>query len=316
MNISLRRVGRLCAVIAALAAVPGQAGAQSPASTSNEQRLQEARTRYERGLKLFDDNAYDAARSEFERAYELAPSYRILYNIGLVRARQLDFVGAIQKFEQYLRDGKNEVSEERRKQVLEEMEKLRGRVGTLNIVTNVGEVDVLIDDKPAGKSTMPIQVNSGERRVTANKPGFMTVTKVIDVAGSDRTNVHMTMVEVPTRTIIIGESSRRVPWVGWAATGVLAAGAGVFGYLAANKSSSLDDAKDVPNQSHTRLEDEWTQMRTYSVTSDVLAIGAVVAGGVSLYYTIKWAGEGKGANDPPAAKLGVGPTGAQLQVSF
>lgn len=313
MKTSLLRFGRLGAVVAALAATTGPAGAQSPAS--NEQRLQEARTRYERGLKLFDDNAYDAARSELERAYELAPSYRILYNIGFVRARQLDFVGAIQKFEQYLRDGKSEVSEERRKQVLEEIEKLRARVGTLNVVTNVGEVDVLVDDKPAGKSTQPIQVNSGERRVTASKPGFMTVTKVIDVAGADRINVQMTMAEVPTRTIIIGESSRRVPWVGWAATGVLAAGAGVFGYLAANKSSSLDDAKDVPNQSYSTLENEWKTMRTYSVTSDVLAIGAVVAGGASLYYTIKWAGEGKGAGEP-AAKLGVGPTGAQLRVSF
>src|SRR5690606_16554980 len=52
------------------------------AEKPSQENMREARTRYDRGTKLYHDGAYEQALIEFERAYELAPAYRILYNIG------------------------------------------------------------------------------------------------------------------------------------------------------------------------------------------------------------------------------------------
>ncbi|MEO7096362.1 MAG: hypothetical protein ABI175_24095, partial [Polyangiales bacterium] len=37
----------------------------------------EAKTRYDKGVKLYGEGAYEAALVEFQRAYDLNPSYKI-----------------------------------------------------------------------------------------------------------------------------------------------------------------------------------------------------------------------------------------------
>ena len=46
----------------------------------------EARERFGRGLRLFNDGDNAGALAEFERAYALSPHPSVLYNIGLVNA--------------------------------------------------------------------------------------------------------------------------------------------------------------------------------------------------------------------------------------
>src|SRR4026208_2260108 len=83
----LRSRSMIAVLTAAAFVVPASGLAQSPPSEEpRASKTDEARARYERGLKLYSDGAYDAARSEFERAYAIAPTYKVLYNIGLVHA--------------------------------------------------------------------------------------------------------------------------------------------------------------------------------------------------------------------------------------
>src|SRR5688572_24519815 len=102
---------------------PGSALAQAegaPAAegaSDSDQKLTEAKSRYKAGLTLYDDGAFDAARVQFERAYELAPSYRILYNIGLVYKQLNEFVGSLKALEKYLTEADDEVPPERREEV-------------------------------------------------------------------------------------------------------------------------------------------------------------------------------------------------------
>ena len=78
--------------------------AAEPAPEASEQR-KEVEARYKRALELFNDGSYDAARLELKRAYELAPTYRILYNIALVNVELNDYAGALDAFERYLSEG-------------------------------------------------------------------------------------------------------------------------------------------------------------------------------------------------------------------
>src|SRR5438105_150249 len=63
----------------ALAQAP--APAPAPAAAANPD---EAAMRFKRGLELYEEQDFPNALIEFRRAYELQPSYKILYNLGQV----------------------------------------------------------------------------------------------------------------------------------------------------------------------------------------------------------------------------------------
>ncbi|HEU4533264.1 MAG TPA: PEGA domain-containing protein [Polyangiaceae bacterium] len=290
---------------------PLSAAAQSPRPEPSERQIADARSHYERGLALYDEGANDAALVEFEKAYELAPSYKIRYNIGLVYKHLADYAGALRHFELYLSEGGAAINEARRKEVERNVAELRARVGTVSVSTNVAGAEVFVDDVSVGKAPLdkPLTVNPGRRKFSATAPGRTPAVRVISVAGSVGTSVSLELAE--TRTVVLVEKSqRRVPWVGWGATALLAIGAGTTGYLAVRSASDLRDARDAPNADDANLDSKGSKVRTFGAIADVCTIGAVVAGGVSLYYTIKW-GKDSSKEAPPGA---TGPRASSLRV--
>src|SRR5689334_10179045 len=80
----------LSVLAAAALAVPSASAQQQPSPKA----LAEARQRYDKGKQLYSEGAFDAALAELQRSYELAPSYKILYNIALVQRARNDFAGS------------------------------------------------------------------------------------------------------------------------------------------------------------------------------------------------------------------------------
>ena len=64
----------------------------------------EARTRFDRGLRLFDEGDSAGALAEFKRAHELVPNQLVLFNIGLVYAALARPVEATDALDRVLRD--------------------------------------------------------------------------------------------------------------------------------------------------------------------------------------------------------------------
>ncbi len=202
----------------------------TPTPRADDNKLADAKSHYDRGLQLYDEGAYDGARVEFERAYALAPTYRILYNIGLVQKQQSDFAGALKNFEAYLEEGGSQVPDARRTELVKEIAALKARTGTLSIGANVTDADVFVDDVPVGKTPLKqtVRVNPGRRKITATKQGRLPDTKIIEIAGSDQKTIVLDLAEA--RTVVVMEKPpRRGPWLGWVATGALAVGAGGTG---------------------------------------------------------------------------------------
>lgn len=86
------------------------AHAQTDAKPSDAAR-EEASGHFQRGVELFQEGAFRAALVEFERAYGIAPDYRLLYNIGQVKLQLQDYLGATQSYERYLEEGGSEIPE-------------------------------------------------------------------------------------------------------------------------------------------------------------------------------------------------------------
>src|SRR5689334_22666620 len=84
-------------------ATPGATPATPPPVTpktgsDSADPVDRARVHYERGLQLFNEENYEAALFEFERAYELAPSYKILYNMARIQRQQNNYAAALRSY--------------------------------------------------------------------------------------------------------------------------------------------------------------------------------------------------------------------------
>jgi hypothetical protein len=258
----------------------------APTKTPTAQEMSEARRRYDRALELSDEGNYDEALLELQRAYALAPTYRLLYNLGVVSVAVHDYVKAIDYFNRYLIEGGTEIDAARATEVQTQIERLRARTASVKITVSIPNADVSIDDVPIGKSPIggPVTVNSGRHRVSASLPGYFPATQVVELAGNDNKAIALTLVQA---TVAAEKPSKPIPWLAWGITAALGAGAVVTGVLALNSESNYDSKVGTLGVSGSDVDSSYRTMRGFSVTCDVLLVATVVAAGVSVYLTVK-----------------------------
>lgn len=313
-------------LLAALLAQPIAAFADKPAPT--EPQKAEARARYERGLKLYDQGAYEPALVEMRRAYELHPTYKILYNIGLIHKQLNDHAAALDAFNGYLAEGGKKIDPKRHAEVEKYVSELKPLVATLEIMVDLPGAEITVDDAVVGTSPMTttVTVNAGKRKVTAKIAGKPAATRVVTVAGSDALTVKLELDEPKTTATTTtttnnttkapsekapapGEPTRQLPWLWYGVTGALAVGAGTMGFLALRSSGDLSDKRSAPNTSRDDLDSASSRTKTFALVTDVLLVSTIAAAGLSLYLTIN-------APKTMPVTVGISPTGFALAGSF
>jgi hypothetical protein len=179
----------LAVALAALAAASTPARAQKPparAGSAETTKLDEAQRRFQRGVELYKEGDFAGALVEFKRAYDLVPTYKILYNLGQVSYQRHDYAGAVRYFRQYLGDADDAITPERQKEVATEVNRLSSRVGSLEIQAFDDGADVLVDDMLMGTTpTELLIVNGGRRKVDLVARGGEHATRMVDVAGGE-----------------------------------------------------------------------------------------------------------------------------------
>jgi len=319
-HLNRRRWGLTAAIFlgstSAVAQPPSTATPPPPASASppSAAGIADAQARFRRALELHEEGNLDAARTELRRAYETAPNYKVLFNLAQVEFELLDYPAALATFEKYLNEGGDRIPKERRAQVQKDIEKLRGRLGTIEIAVNVAGARVTVDDVPVGTTPLlvPVLVSAGRRRITVSRAGFAAETKVVDVAGGDRTATSFELTDtarvvasvpatppsasegtatVPTQPVELpeptpGKDARSVPWVGWAATALLAGGAGITGALALQRSERLSSDRTRYGVDPSELDRLQKEATIFAVASDICIGSAAFAGMLSLYLTL------------------------------
>jgi hypothetical protein len=305
-----------------------EAAPSGEAPVSDEVR-KEASARFRRGVELFQEGAFRAALVEFQRAYDIAPDFRLLYNIGQAQVQVQDYLGANQSYERYLTDGGGEVDPARREEVEMALTALRERVARLIIRVDRDGADVFVDDLRVGTSPMPgtVAVNLGRHRVYARMADGAAGEKVIDVAGGDLLEVDLAIVETPVTTPVAGVSGptepsmapmRRGAIVALSVGGACLLGAVVTGVMTRGKSSELDDALDVKppdgEANAKKIADLRSSADTLALTTDILA-GAAIALGVA--GTVLWFMDDSRDADEAAAKskIDVGISARTITVS-
>ncbi len=176
----------LVALLAAALVVTGLAAGPAAAQPSpSPEAVAEARERYERGLQLFEEERLDAALAEFRRAFELAPSPPVLFNLGRIHALRGDAVEAVRAFVRYLAEGGASIRPRERAEIEAEIERQRARIATVRVETGLDGAVVTVDGVDAATTPLidPLRVNSGEHVIGLRAPGYAAETRRVTLAG-------------------------------------------------------------------------------------------------------------------------------------
>ncbi len=287
-----------------------------------------------------------AALVELVRANELAPTFRILYSIALVQLRLSDYAGAKDSFEHYLAGGGSEISGARKTEVDAQLVDLATRVAAVDVTVNEADATVLVDDIAVGQSPLArtLFLNPGFHKIGASKQGFSGRAKqLVAPAGGQRSaGRHRPLAAVaPIASAATpatespgspeGPAAASAPsasalpvaepppsgaagpplWIGWAATGALVVGAAVTGIAALDQSSKVTSEINQEPATLDQISAAHDRTVALALTSDILSGAAIVAGAVSLYFTLR-----QPRAPAPSARLTLGPGGAGLAGTF
>jgi hypothetical protein len=180
---------RLASVVLALGGVPAIARAQA---APGGDAVAQARRHFGRGVKLYEEDDFRAALIEFVRAYELAPNWAVLYNVGQAYYQLRDYAGALVTLEKYVREGGGQIAQDRKEQVDLELQELRGRVARVTVIPSVAGASVTLDETPLDRAAVQgLLVSAGRHTLAASKRGYVGATRVVDVAGGDQIEVRL-----------------------------------------------------------------------------------------------------------------------------
>ena len=290
--------------------------------------LDQAKSHLRTGAERYDAGDYSGALVEFQRAYELVPSYRILFNIAQVDMELQDHAGAFTAYTRYLREGGPDIPPARLAQVNAELERLRARVGFLVVQTAAG-AHVFVDDAQVGYAPLPdpVAVAPGPHRVAVDVPGRGRITRAFDVAVGQRVAAALAVdpprlaaVEPPAPAFVApppaGPRSRVPVYIAWSVTGGLAIGAGVFAAIARGDANDLAALRAKYGVTPDQLDAQRARTVRDAALADVFTGAAIASAGVALYVTVTRL---RGDQPPPgerAVQLQIAPRGVAIAGRF
>lgn len=304
-----------------------------PPADGGEIAVKDARLRFKRGVEFYVEGNFDAALAEFNKAYSLAPNYRVLYNLAQVQVQRHDYVAALQFFTNYLKHGGSEIAADRRELVESSIAQLRGRVALLSVNSSIGAV-LQLDGRPVGTIPLiaPVLVNPGMHDLIVRKEGHETIRHVFTIASGETLRLELPMVVQRVAPSAVSaappqprasrgallavsqprtEVSRAPLWISLVATAALATASVTFGVLAQDADRELGRMlKKVPADRRA-VAGARSQVEVRAVLCDVFMAGALVGSGLSAYFAFSGSETNPAAAGEDDAAIGASAAGGK-----
>jgi hypothetical protein len=126
------------------------------------------------GNDKLDQGQYLDALDRFQRARELFPSAKLLFNIAQTLNELGRSLEALEHYERFVREATPEESPELWRTAHERIFRLQGAIARVELQTNVPEVQVTIDGKPVGATPLaaPVRLLPGAHAIVLARPGY------------------------------------------------------------------------------------------------------------------------------------------------
>jgi len=308
----------LTLVLATLPAHAESTAASAAPAAEGGTDVEQARQHFTQATKLYKDGDFDAALVQFERAYEVKPNYKVLYNIGQTYFQLREYVEARDAMQRYVKEGGAQIEGERLTAVTKDLADLDKRIANVTVTVNVSDATVLVDGKKVGTTPLagPVAVSEGQRTISVEAPNRGVLQRLVRVAGGEQQTLNLEFEEAPAA--VAGQSNApQQPhlgtgfWVTAIGAVVLGAGAGVTGYVALQAQSDNKDQQKAFGTTRSQLDDSNNRAKTFALTTDLLGGAAIVCAGVA---TVIWFSTP--SSHSAQVGLNVGPSSASLVGSF
>jgi PEGA domain-containing protein len=253
--------------------------------------MKEARERFQRGVRFYREGNNDAALAEFVRAQELAPNFRILYNLGQVQAERNDAVAAKRFFNQYLLEGGTQISPERRSEVERSLLELAEKVAEIEVDVDAPGTRVFIDDVFVGELPLaqPITINAGKVDLRLEHAGYVPARRELVIASGELRVVSLTLAPEaepepapaplppprPTPTW-----DERPFWISLAATASLGTATAAFAFATAF--TDQPELAEDPGRARSARD----RVRTYALLTGSFGAATLISAGAAAYFLL------------------------------
>jgi len=160
------------ALAAAVALFGAPRAASAEPAGGRSAAILEGQEHVHRGLELYEEGDLNGAHAELERAYEVAPAFKILYNLAQISLRRQDWVTADRELRAYQAQAGGNMPPGRAREVSDTLAHLAMRVGAVDISASAPGAHLSIDQ--SGDSllplTRPLVVNVGQHVATVTWP--------------------------------------------------------------------------------------------------------------------------------------------------
>jgi len=309
----------------AVAGLPASAAAAPAASAAPDPaKRKEAEAVFRRAIKLFEDQRWDAALTEFRASLALYPTRAATLNTSICLEKLGRFDEAVTVLENGL--AQTTWSADDAAAITKKLETLRTLVGEVTVTSNVEGADVLVDSVLRGTTPLaaPLRVGSGSHRIRVEKPGHFPFERSFDLAGKQQITVPATLTAMQVAVTTNGPQkepekapekheeppapSNTTRTLGIAGMGLGVASLAVGGIFLGLREATVTDMKNsgcsgvIPAGSLADkcldLDDKRSTQRTVGLIG--LGAGVVLAGvGATLFFTAPKAAE-KAASRPHA----------------
>lgn len=189
-----------CLLISATAsAYPG-----APSGVVSDESRTDARKRFDRALKLFDEGDSNGALAELTRAWELSGNLVVLYNIGLVQLTLGRYVLADAALSEVLDAKPDPLKPDQRKRAIDARDKARARIGVVRLIPKLPDgasesslvnAIVELDGVEVARWPMasPLRVGVGKHAVGLIATGHAPLRREVSVAGETTVDVEMAL---------------------------------------------------------------------------------------------------------------------------
>jgi hypothetical protein len=166
----------------------------------------EARERFDRGLRLFENGENASALAEFKRANELIPTPLVLYNMGLVYAAMNRPVEAVDTLGAFLTQASPAQRERRHASAIRDEQ--AARIAQLLVKTET-PATIDVDGVEVGHTPLgaPIRLASGAHIVGAQAPGYLPSRKEVTLAGQVTETLALALLPAANRMAQLSVSS-------------------------------------------------------------------------------------------------------------
>jgi hypothetical protein len=298
--------------IVALVAAPVQAAPETTKKTAVK-LIRE-------GDRLFKKGDFAGALARYQDAYAAFPSPKIFYAMAKAEEKLGRAADAAAHYDAFLAQAGADVHEELRDDAQASLAELEKTLAIVRFDVQPAGVTVRVDGTEVGVSPIALtwRVAPGAHELTYDKDGYRAARRQVDLAAGEKAHERVTLQpEAPAPVPIARVATRPAPaaiapaatpgrtvlWTGVGVTSALAVGWLVTGALAVDAHGKMMD-EGRTGEERADLRDRG---RTLALTSDALLVGALAAGGFTIWwYTRHPSGDERHARIVPYAAPGAG----------